>query len=167
MKSWLPVIVSFIIIAASIYILKFQPSPLPTLSIPVLTPTPTVVASSNQNNDYAYTYAKCGEIPNLSEYSLLRFPGEYSLKMWSPNCRFIAWSATIKYSFGQWSASKYEGLFLYDPKTKKTTRLYTPTSENDVVSLQNWQDDVHLIFHKNLENADFIYNLSGKTIEKI
>lgn len=166
-SSWLPIFVSFLVIVISVVIIRFPPQikevSISNPSAPVVSVTPT----PRLDPDYASTYAKCGELPNLSDYSPLRFPGEYSAKMWSPSCRFIAWSATIKYSFGSWSASKYEGLFLYDLKTQKTSRLYVPTSESDFVVFKNWQDDTHFVFRRNDDASDYLYNLSSKSFAKL
>jgi hypothetical protein len=170
MKSWLPIILSFLIIAASTFIIKSHSQPLIPKTIVLITPTPTITTitpTPNPDDSYAKTYAKCGELPNLSDYSSTRFSGDYSPKMWSPSCRFIAWSATIKYSFGQWTVSKYEGLFLYDLKTQKTTRLYTPTSESDSVAFLRWLDNTRLIFHKSADNIDYIYNVTDQTVSKL
>lgn len=175
MKFWLPVIFSLLVIATSTFIIKIHPLsvislPVPTSSItPVTTfspPTPTIIDSSDIDENYAKVYARCGELPNLSDYSPNRFKGNYSPKMWSPSCRFIAWSATIQYSFGKWSVSKYEGLFLYDLKTQKTSRLYTPTSESDSVVFLHWQDDTHFIFRKSIDNTDYIYDVTNQTFNK-
>lgn len=175
MKSvWLPAAAAGLVIIASTFVIKSgqpgivsqslisfsTPTPISTLS-----PSPTTVHAypSASPENYAATYAKCGEIPNLPDYSSTRFRGEYSLKTWSPSCRFIAWSATIKYSFGPWTVSPYEGLFIYDLKTQKTTRLYTPQSESDSVVFNRWLDDTHLSFHQNLDSTDHVYNLTTQT----
>jgi hypothetical protein len=175
MKSWSPVLFSILAIFISILIIKsnFNGLAVPTQSIstptnPVTTltpspaPTPTIIVI----NDYLKTYAKCGEIPLLPDYSFTRFPGEYSIRTWSPTCRFIVWSATIKYSFGKWTASPYEGLFLYDIKTQKTSRLYTPQSESDIVVFKNWRSDTTFIFHKDFDSSDYLYDLSTQSINK-
>jgi hypothetical protein len=179
MNFWTPIIFSFLIIFVSSLYIKSSPvssfsqnnfvSPT-IINGPTSSPTPYIVPTINNsqsNNSYLETYAKCGEIPLLSDYSSTRFPGDYSLRTWSPTCRFIAWSATIKYSFGQWSASQYEGLFLYDVKTQKTTRLYTPASAADIVTFKNWVSDTTFIFHKSLDNSDYLYDVPTQSINKL
>lgn len=176
MKSWSPVIFSFLAIFISILVIKsdFNGLAVPTQSISsptnsVISPTPSLAITPTivVVDDYLKTYAKCGEIPLLSEYSSTRFKGEYSPKTWSPTCRFIVWSATIKYSFGKWTASSYEGLFLYDLKTQKVIRLYTPQSESDIVTFKNWLSDTTFLFHQDLDNSDYLYDVTTQSINKL
>lgn len=174
--SWFPAIVSLFVIVISSFFIKSQPgsiaisyTPSPTIFItstltPTPTPTPILTPTPIIENNYARIYAKCGELPNLSDYSSARFRGNYSQKMWSPSCRFIAWSATMEYSFGKWSVSKYEGLFLYDLKTQKTSRIYTPQSESDSVVFKNWLSDTTFLFHQNIDNTDRIYDVTTQSI---
>lgn len=140
-----------------------QPNSSVSSVITVSTPTP-VPENKDANDYYAKIYAKCGEVPNLPDYSPTRFRGSYSPKLWSPTCRFIAWSATIDYSFGKWSASKYEGLFLYDLKTQKVTRIYTPKSQADTVYLKRWSTDTTFVFHKLIDDTDYIYDVPSQSV---
>jgi hypothetical protein len=185
MKSvWAPIIFSFIVIIFSVFIIKSGPTPLPLIAnpptggpTPVSSAIPSIAEPTVSNKptwptpttdpEYAKTYAKCGELPLLPDYSPTRFRGEYSPKMWSPGCRFIGWSATIKNSFGPWALSPYEGLFIYDLKTKVVTRIYTPASETDTVRFIKWRDDTHLIFHLDLISSDYLYNMSIKTYSRL
>jgi hypothetical protein len=167
-SSWLPVIASLFVIIISSLFIKFKDHPTVFSSVPSITllpsPTLTLTPTPTIESNYTKTYAKCGELPNLSDYSSARFRGDYSLKMWSPSCRFIAWSATMEYSFGQWSASKYEGLFLYDLKTQKTTRIYIPKTKSDSVVFKSWLTNTTFIFHQNIDNTDRIYDVTNQSI---
>lgn len=183
-SSWLPMALPLLVILASTIFIKSgnqkvtlsaaQPTPsvsillsVPTVTPVLATPTPTSIPipdNKDVNDYYAKIYAKCGEVPNLPDYSSTRFRGSYSLKLWSPTCRFIAWSATIDYSFGKWSVSKYEGLFLYDLKTQKVTRVYTPQSQADVVSLKKWSTDTTFVFYKSIDSTDYIYDVPSQSV---
>lgn len=172
-SSWFPILASFVVIVASFLIMNpgqalkapvsLLPSPTSSSTpIPSLSPVP-VVSDIISNDDYVKTYAKCGELPYLPQYTSTGFAGDISKILWSPGCRFIAWSATIKNSFGSWLVSPDEGLFIYDLKTRKITRIYTPKSESDSVAFKQWQDDTHLIFHMDQNNTDNVYNMSTKS----
>jgi hypothetical protein len=169
MKSvWFPAILSTIVIALSAFFIKSGPVVSPPTLIAITTATPTPVATGVVLTDnYSQVNAKCGQLPLLPDYSETRFRGDYSLRTWSPSCRFIAWSATIKYSFGPWSASPYEGLFIYDLKTKKVTRIYTPQSENDSVVFVKWLSDNELVFHQATNNLNNVYNMFTQTFSQL
>jgi hypothetical protein len=49
----------------------------------------------------------------------------------------------------------YEGVFVYDYFIKKTKRLYKPTKDDSVVSLEKWIDNEHIIFN-NLDGSGII-----------
>lgn len=141
---------------------SLSPTPiLPTKAVKL--PVVPIITDTNPDNKYMETYAKCGELPYIQQYTSTGFAGAISKVLWSPGCRFVAWSATIKNSFGLWRVSPDEGLFIFDLKTKKITRIYTPKSEADSVVFKKWQDDNHLVFHQDLNNTDNVYNMSTKS----
>jgi hypothetical protein len=165
MKPWTPVIFSFLVIISSIVIIRSDLSNSISssfISSSPLSSKPTIAVL----DDYLQTYAKCGELPILPEYSSNTFSGDYSIRTWSPSCLYISWSATIKTASSETSISPYEGLFLYDTKTQKVTRLYTPQSNSDTVIFKKWQTDTTFIFHKNIDNSDYLYNVSTQSIIK-
>jgi hypothetical protein len=165
-SSLFPIFASFFVIIASIIFVKPAQTFKKSVSLsptPILTTIPSPSLSPTPDADYLKTYAKCGELPYIQQYTYTGFAGNISKVLWSPGCRFVAWSATIKKSFGSWVVSPGEGLFIYDLKTKKITRIYTPKSETDSVFFKKWLDDDHLIFHQDLNNTDNVYNMSTKT----
>lgn len=168
-SPWAPIIASFLVIVLSSFFINQHSSPSLPISgtlqaSPTPSPSPSPSAPVAVDSDYFKSvYAKCGETPYLPEYSSTRFNGQFSQRLWSPGCRFVAWSATIKNSFGSWQVSPYEGLFLYDLKTKKVTQLYSPSSQSNSVHLLKWLDDDRLIFHRDVNNSDYVYNMSTKS----
>jgi hypothetical protein len=132
---------------------------LPLAASPIsATPATSVTTLDNSSpaDNYATTYAKCGDTPLLPDYSPLRTPGVYSSKLWSPDCRYLVWSATINSS---------SGLYLYDLHTQKTTRIYTPAADTVVPKL--WLTPADLVFHLTAGHTDYVYNISTQSFKPL
>jgi hypothetical protein len=106
--------------------------------------------------------SRCGD---MLSYSDLNITADHFTRVigpfWSPDCRHIVWSVWqsgpmgIEYK-GPYS---YEGLFLYDDRTKKIQKIYTPNS-GETVEIKEWKDNGTVIFSK---DGSMVYSLDITT----
>lgn len=112
---------------------------------------------------------RCGRIPDRA------FPEKYKLDVingpfWSPDCRFIVWSiwkSGVGY-FGENGVDKNmgtktydrEGIYLYNDKSEKIEKIYSPKGNNESPSVVGWNGSNRFEFE--VKGIKYLYSLNEK-----
>ncbi|HEX8923262.1 MAG TPA: hypothetical protein VF828_00830 [Patescibacteria group bacterium] len=128
-------------------------------SVSFVSPTPAVAFSSADKQKVAL-FQKCGNPPEIDQYiSAISNFAVTSELLWSPDCRFLAWStynrspSVVAGDYGS-KPSSPQGIFVFDIGATRVVQLYNPGPSADSYELQKWQDAQHLVVGKNSTSFD-------------
>jgi len=112
---------------------------------------------------------KCGQIPDDETLRIERDNFRIiSLRVWSPNCEYVAWSVWQSGPMGIESSGPYpyEGIFLYTKSSASVQKVYTPEKEGVTPEFLGWANDSTIKFsiYENSSRKVLTYDLISKTI---
>jgi hypothetical protein len=114
---------------------------------------------------------KCGQLPDDETLKIEREHYRMmSLRVWSPDCKYIAWS--VWESGTSWPSGlsdiegrgpyPHEGVFLYENSTGKVEKIYALEEEGETPEFLGWIDNNTLQF--SIYDKILTYNLNSKTV---
>jgi len=112
---------------------------------------------------------KCGQIPDDETLKIERDHFRIiSLRVWSPNCEYVAWSVWQSGTSGIENLGPYshEGIFVYSKSSANVVKVYSLQDKSETPEFLGWADDnsIRFAIYENSNRKVLIFDLISKTL---